>query len=111
MARLFVRLTPDATCYALLTGRYVLLEVVRVSRMPLAATLTIVASLSPHLLAQWPRLVPPNVPRTADGKINLDAPTPKTPEGKPDLSGVWETVPCRGFAVTIISGLGSATPQ
>jgi hypothetical protein len=82
-----------------------------VSRIHLAATLTLVASLSPHLLAQWPRQVPANVPRTADGKINLDAPTPKTPDGKPDLSGVWETVPCRGCAVPIISGLGSAPPQ
>jgi hypothetical protein len=82
-----------------------------VSRKFIAVTLTLVASLTPSLLAQWPRVASPNVPRTADGKVNLDAPVPKASDGKPDLSGVWETVPCRGCAVPVISGLGSAPPQ
>src|SRR6186997_2553825 len=69
------------------------------SRTHIAAVLTLVASLSPNLIAQWPRFATPNVPKTADGKINYDAPTPKTADGKPDLSGVWETVPCRGCGV------------
>jgi hypothetical protein len=82
-----------------------------VSRKHIAAALLLVAALSPNLLAQWARQLPPNVPRTADGKINYDAPTPKMPDGKPDLSGVWETVPCQGCGVPVISGLGSAPPQ
>ena len=80
------------------------------SRTLIAATITLAASLSPTLLAQWPRQIVSTVPRTADGKVNLDAPTPKTADGKPDLSGVWETVPCRGCGVPVISGLGSAPP-
>jgi hypothetical protein len=40
--------------------------------------------------AQWLNLKTPNIPRTADGKANLTAPAPKLPDGKPDLSGVWD---------------------
>ena len=39
--------------------------------------------------AQWLHLPTPGVPRTADGKPNLTAPAPLSPEGKPDLSGLW----------------------
>src|SRR5271169_2461346 len=43
--------------------------------------------------AQWLNYRVPGVPRTADGKVNLTAPAPKAPDGKPDLSGVWESGP------------------
>jgi hypothetical protein len=43
--------------------------------------------------AQWLQFKTPGVPRTADGKANLDAPGPRAPDGHPDLSGVWKHVP------------------
>jgi hypothetical protein len=39
--------------------------------------------------AQWDPYPLKNVPRGADGKVNLAAPTQKTPDGKPDFSGFW----------------------
>ena len=41
--------------------------------------------------AQWVKLPLPDTPRTPDGKPNLTAPAPRTPDGKPDLSGIWTT--------------------
>ena len=45
--------------------------------------------LSAAMHAQWLNYHDPGVPRTRDGRVNLTAPVPKDPSGKPDLSGVW----------------------
>lgn len=45
------------------------------------------------LFAQWPSWPTPHVPKTADGKPDLNGPAPRTAWGKPDLSGIWEYVP------------------
>ena len=42
--------------------------------------------------AQWLNYRDPKTPRTKDGKPNLSAPAPRS-HGKPDLSGVWQTLP------------------
>jgi hypothetical protein len=39
--------------------------------------------------AQWLDIRLPGTPRTPDGKPNVSAPVNKTPDGKPDLSGIW----------------------
>ena len=39
--------------------------------------------------AQWLDRPWPGIPRTAEGKPNLMAPSPRGPDGKPDLTGVW----------------------
>jgi len=42
--------------------------------------------------AQWIHVPTPGTPRTADGKPNLDAPVPRAPDGRPDMSGVWQRI-------------------
>jgi hypothetical protein len=41
------------------------------------------------LLAQWEKYATPGVPRDAQGRVQMDARTPQTANGKPDLSGNW----------------------
>jgi hypothetical protein len=41
------------------------------------------------MAAQWPSVPDPKIPRDAKGEIRGDAPVPRTPDGKPDLSGLW----------------------
>lgn len=64
----------------------------RSTGMLLAASILVIA---PSLSAQWTRIPPRGVPKNADGSVNRTAPAPRTPDGKPDLSGIWDVSPRR----------------
>ena len=49
------------------------------------------AAASAPLTAQWFKYPSPRAPRTAGGDVDLSAATPRLPNGRPDLSGVWMT--------------------
>lgn len=58
------------------------------SRRAILAAATF-ALLSGPMHAQWLNHSTPGIPRLPDGKPNLLAPSPRTAEGRPDLSGIW----------------------
>src|SRR3989454_12844541 len=52
------------------------------------------------LAAQWFEYPTRGVPRTPDGKPDLNAPAPRLADGKPDFSGIWRAanrLPCDGI--------------
>ena len=51
--------------------------------------LLLVLGLAFTAQAQWVKLPLPGTPRTKDGKPDLSAPAPRASNGHPDLSGIW----------------------
>jgi hypothetical protein len=67
------------------------------ARALLAALAFAVLGASPAM-AQWLDYPTPGIPRNADGTPDMAAPAPRTPDGKPDFSGMWfANVPAKDY--------------
>ena len=58
--------------------------------LAIVPSLAILLVFCTPVCAQWAKVPDAKIPRAADGKPNLAAPTPRLPDGHPDLSGIWE---------------------
>ena len=58
-------------------------------RTGLLAAAVLLAAFVPAA-AQWLNVPTKGIPRTKGGKVDLSAPAPRKPDGKPDLSGIWQ---------------------
>ena len=71
---------------------------IRCIRCALLLVVLVISALP--LTAQWLDIPTRSVPRTPDGKPDLNAAAPRTRDGKPDFSGMWRAanrLPCDGI--------------
>jgi len=60
------------------------------SSLRAACVVVVLFVMTASLPAQWRKVPAGSIPHTAEGKPDLFAPAPRLPDGKPDLSGIWE---------------------
>jgi hypothetical protein len=64
----------------------------RVRTWPILVAAASLLVLAQTAQGQWPSWPDPSAPRRADGSVNLDAPPPRTADGRVDLSGLWVAI-------------------
>ena len=60
--------------------------------------------------AQWLNVETPGIPRLPDGSANLSAPAPKMPDGRIDISGVWQPTTRQFLSIVSQEPKGSELP-